>query len=690
MSWWRTFLVFSFVVSFSTPLYATNPSYHYARAILKILTQPGGVVREVTEEGAQAASKNWADDLTYVAQQLRGVRAPELRGLPPDVAATVRTQIDTPHKALLYIDGTDMGPELLAGWDLVIANYIRQAQKIKVPFKKSVSDELLSWASQEQGYVFLEKFYFDEIQKRLASVRGTIPDVHPMMKREEFRGTFQWLDEFFNSGRRSAWEDVRYVPEGEQAAASVDAFVVLKEELDPRVARFNTELDYIATWNRRLSRNSPGWPRYVSDVEELFRLVRNYSNILRKNRAVGFQMMNALGVVDDYLLAQIRYGDPLTRKLAMSSLMMENHLGGRGLSFGNICEILRVPDRDFRKYALDKMIQQGPVGRKDVKVSLEALLLRANRYFSEDPELRETTEVMAMLLTNQEEFFLEAMVVSQRLPLREQLAAMRALGWMDSPGGFEVMIGAFMKSEFRDLALGHPEILSAYIDGLGAMISGQHSSGVIYRVSAVRELLKVMITREENLLVRQEALRGFELLLKDIEDEGAQKLASTLLRESSGELSQPTLLDVISRSGGDKEGLLQVVKTSFSLPVKLRALTVLAKAKDREAATLLLELFDQVSGGEKLEIVQILLGNYGNKDHKVIIRKTFERILTLYDRADIDFDLFQVCGDFMVRSRLKLLAGDRLSYEMFSRYLSVKNRELQELLSVALEQVKAP
>lgn len=482
---------------------ASTPIRKFAKAVLEMLVGVGANGRQLEERTYQ-----WKEDLAKAIILLVEKEGPEFKGCSDEIIAAVRSQLETPQKALAYIERAKMSSELSFGW----GEWMRDYAESQVALSPGYQQRFILWAKEGVSYVYLETYYHDEIKQLLTHLFDEIGKIPAVLKTEKLEQALKKVNSFFTAETgQSVWGGSKEINHRKMAIALLDKVIP------------DLEQELIVIRNRAKRYEVVRAP-YITHLERLNQKVSHYSRSLHSDRVVSEKVLRDLGIFNDFLMAHVRYGPLEAKKSALLYLIRTNFIGGEHFSQAVVSEILSQPDPVFRHYALAcfidqiKILQGMVCLREEVNDALLAFYMKSLSYFPKDEIFKESIEALTALLVHQDEVTLARALGDLSLLATRKIGVVRGLGALDTPAAFDRLIQSYFQDGFRE-SLQHPRLFKGYIEVLLGMIDKTHSEMTIdQRRSILSKLLKVMYTSEKELLNKEVVVWGIGEALQGMSD----------------------------------------------------------------------------------------------------------------------------------------------------------------------------
>lgn len=381
--------------------------------------------------------------VTRHSQEFNGVVSDEM-------AACVKNILSTPERALGVIGGAEFKSTFNADAAKVFRSYIATHPPLSGP---SLTRLALPLSNEVSTEAMLLVYYADQIVAEIDSMLG---------------------------GRVSAaeFELLKAVREAFSKCPTREEFLAMTN--DP----IQTAMSQMAGRSGRFSK--------------ICSLLTRYQRALKGKRGGDtFDFFN-LGLGYDSLFAEIHCGTYEKKMGAFGILLEDESCGGFKFTKRHLIEILRNPDQRFRKEAVGQFIARRQFRTETLETAVEGLLRQSLHYSPVGAEFEEVIGTVALLLQYPEEHIAKFLVDPASPPSR-RIAAVRALGWLQTDTAFRSLYASYFSSVFKEASDAYPKLLEALVDAVYRCTATSSPERMEIALTFFRHLLKKDAAKNQRL-----------------------------------------------------------------------------------------------------------------------------------------------------------------------------------------------
>ena len=681
--------------------YANNPYYELAAEVLeRMIGKAAGKSETKIFLGGWIAERDAAIQAVLAKKQY-----------DPKVVEAIRANLETPQKALIHVEGVEMGARLSAlhpGWKKLLCS-LAQTQTIVRPVVMTATQvmqkELVTLTQNPAAHQNLLRYYREEIQKILAEIRTHPGKIEGLVELEQMLTD---IDRTFQASLRAETFNPSAVAFTEEILTNMNTRLkrsiqflqgmIPEEEVGygimPAIAvegKAGTKLSTI-----RILQNST--EQYLERLKVLNRLINGYSFSLVSTHIGGIEL--------EFLLAQIRFGTLEAQQFSFHQLIRYFNAAKQRIPPDVVREMISNRNNLFRQYVIESY-KKAEALPAPILAALDRELFKTRLFFPHERKFEEAVETMVALMSYSDEVALgKALLLAEKTAL-ERVGIVRALGHLDSHYAFSILLEVLPTIGRMD-----GNLFRACLEELVSTMK-LHAEG---RVQRLRDVLVPLLqdanppTQRDVILALSQfpqpetvvqAVRPFlsnlnpelrvaaTLFFSEQEPQVLYELVKVLeLPEHA--LSSETKLLVLSKIRGKisdvtvlKTSLMHIAEQDSSVAVRLEALSLLARGKDPEAAAGLLALFEEASGSQKRKIVIELLTNFNDRP---TLRETVKKIVEFYQDPRYHFDLFDVVAqEHALNQRLASLRDDSETLRYIFSLDTNSNPGLREFVAVCFQ-----
>ena len=685
--------------------YAQCPYYELAAEVLERI-----IGKEAGKSEAKIFLGSWAAERDAAITAIL-----EKRAYDPKVVEAVRVNLETPQKALISIEGTEIEARLFtyySEWQNILYSLAQDealARPVILTATQLMQTELVSLTNNPAAHQNLLRYYQEEIRAILEEVK-----THPgrIEGLSDVESALQSLDRTF------------------QASLHADT---LSQGAREMMEESFTETNFKLQRGIRFLQGAVPKESYIERLKVLSQLINGYSFSLVSTHLGGIEL--------DFLLAQVRFGTLENQKFSFHQLVRHFAKTKQRLSPEVLRELVANKNNHFREYVVSSYKKAEALPPRILRV-LDRELFKTRLFFPGDKEFEESVETMVALITYSDEKMLASglfWTTGLKTGIEKRVGMVRALGRLNSPEAFKTLLEILPNlgspddilfracvEELVGVAKVQPARLSKLLDvliplarsedlairknaiwGLGEALSIQHNADANILIKLLREMADAATQTEIILalsklpyndaaaaLIRP-AIAKLEpqvnlvasLYFVELEPQTLGQVVRVLElpAEAVSEETKLLALGAVQKyfpGGGTtlRTSLLNLARNDSSRVVRLEALSLLAKTKDPQAAQLLLTFFEEASGSQKRRVLIELLTNF---DDCPTLRQTVRKVVDFYQDSRYHFDLFDVVGqEHALSQRLAFLKNDPETLRYISSLDTSSNPGLEEFVAV--------
>ncbi|MBI3017197.1 MAG: hypothetical protein HYY62_04280 [Deltaproteobacteria bacterium] len=680
--------------------YANNPYYELAAEVLERM-----IAKAAYKSETKILLGSWAAEREAAIQAILAKKSYD-----PKVVDAIRANLETPQKALLHVEGVEMGARLStlhSKWEKLLCSLAQDEAVVRpmiMTATQLVQKELVTLTQNPAAHQNLLHYYREEIGKILEEVRTHpgrlegLSEVEQTLARIEATFQTSMKPKEFTPGAKEVMEETLT-----EANLKLQRSILFLEEAMSGETLGNGVIPPIAAGGRagvslktlRVVQNST--QQYIDRLRSLSQLIDGYSFSLVSARIEGIEL--------EFLLAQIRFGTLEAQQFSFHQLVRYFNTAKQRLPTDVVKEMLANKNQQFRHYVVESYKKEGALPAP-ILAALDRELFKTRLFFPGEKEFAEAVETMVALISYSEETALgKALLLAEKTAL-ERVGLVRALGHVDSHYAFSILLEVLPTLGRREDIL-----FRACLEELVNNVK-IHRGGRIQRLRDVLVPLleaDVPMQREVILALSQfpqsetviQVVRPFlshldpelraaaAVFFLDKEPHLLYELVKLLELPPQALSSEAKLLvlskikENISEISLLKNSLLYLAEQDSSVTVRIEALSLLAKSKEPQAAEGLLSLFNEASGSQKRKILIELLTHFEDRS---TLRKTLKKIVEFYQDPRYQFDLFDVVGqEHALSQRLVSLKNDPDVLKYIYSLDTNSNPGLREFIAVVFQ-----
>jgi len=460
-------------LSYSNPSLANsfNPVRQVIKRTLELVIEKamgaGGMFRLNWEKEIRMIVPRMVDDVDAAGQPLSRLTASQIQ--------RINRYLSTPEIAEIIItDEMMLGrpalvSELRAGWRKTLTLFKEAAVErgsLNLKDSKGVysyTGDLNTLVKSEETFAFLERFFYDEISQLAERIENRL--LHLAAPNDvAFNKSLRALKRLFHA---------KPLPMNGNATLELEAYVrglltQVSEKMEslqkwmPAEKRWVAQtidqgesLELFKTKLAGAGKYFDDLKRYLADLDALQWLLKKYDVFLKADRRLNLMAEEGIPMMDDYLRAILRYAqDDELRYSAIRMILQKNSLGEALFSRAVLRDLLAGADQSYRKTVLEQIKAGMKLRRRglrpDVDGLLETLLEESCRFMRGDPKFDETIEMMIVLVRYPTETAMAEALANPAVSAAHQRGVIQALGRMDTPEAFEVLLKSYFEESFKN------------------------------------------------------------------------------------------------------------------------------------------------------------------------------------------------------------------------------------------------
>ncbi len=695
----KPFLI-ALILSFPYLSYANNPSYELAAEVLReMISKAAGKSQSKIFLGSWGAEREAAIQAVLAKKRY-----------DPKVVDAIRSNLETPQKALIHIEGAQIGARLSTfhpEWEKFLRSLAQDEAIVRpmiVTATQIMQKELVTLTHNPASHQNLLKYYREEIQKVLQEIKTHPGSLEGLSDLEKTLADIEMLfqsslrADTFSRGAVAAMEDFLTHRNAKLQQSIQFLQGMIPEEkgvlIIPPIAAGGREGVKLSTL--RILQNST--ERYLERLKTLNRLINGYSFSLLSTGLEGVEL--------EFLLAQIRFGTLEAQQFSFHQLVRYFSSAKQRMPEEVLREMLSSRNNIFRQSVIESY-KKAKALPFPILNALDREFFKTRLFFPGEKEFEEAIETMVALISYPDEVALgKALLIAEKTAV-EKVGTIRALGHLDSHYAFSIILEVL-----PTLGKMHDVLFRACLEELVSNVK-IHVGG---RVQSLREVL-VPLLKEANVQTQKEVILALSqfpqpksvaqtvrpflssldpelrvaaaVFFSEHEPQALYEVVKALELPAQA-LSSETKLLVLSKIKEEisdvavlKTSLLHLAEQDSSVAVRLEALSLLARSKDPQVVSGLLALFDEASGSQKRKIIIELLINF---DDRPTLRKTVKKIVEFYQDPRYQFDLFDIIGqEYVLGQRLASLGKDPEILKYIYSLETDSNPGLAEFIAICFQ-----